>query len=400
MSIKLNLTHNGIEYADSQEILSDIRSVWQSAFPNLDVNSIDTPQGQIIASQVEILESCRDSILNFTNCFFNGGLDNYENILGNILFGIQRQPATKCIVNAKVTGKPATKIPASFRAKSGDLEFENISGEVSINKNGFANIQMQCMQSGDKEILANTLTTIMTPVFGIETINNDANSTKGSNIENNLWERALNSQNFRSKALFASMLAKVKNVTGVSDCSGYDNSKTTQETYKNHVFPPHSIALVVEGGDIKDIAEAIYSAKNPGPELLGDVVYELIGEEEGQKYEMKFYRPTYVDLRAKIIVYLGELADQNYELLLQNELIRIIKENSINRDIFVDDKILELELPQGVRLVSLKMQKITDANFAEEFSAEDVIYLDFLEKAQIKQVNIEVSTYEPLKLIR
>lgn len=394
----LQLTNNGIEYQNTDEILNDVKSAFTKAFPNLNVDSVDTPQGQIIAFITEKLSEARDSVLQFTNATFLGGYRAYEDINANTFFGITRHGASNATVKVKVSGQPKTIIPANFRAKSGSYEFINSSGETTINDSGFATIEMSCVEFGEIQILKNTLNTILTPVYGIESINNDEDSTKGSNEENNLWIRALESQSFRAVALFESYLSKIMNVSGVTDVVGYDNYTSKTVVHKNQSFTPHTIGIVVEGGEIKDIAEAMYKARNPGPAMIGDIEYEVLGNFDNQSYIMRFSRPIYTKLRCKIEVCLGKLADQNYEYNLKNQIVDIIKRNKINQTIFSDSKKLQIVKPNDVDIVYIKFEKLTNENQALEIQGEDIIELDFKEKATISLSDIEVSVYNGLRI--
>lgn len=389
----IKMTNEGLKYSDTDEILKDVKAAFTRAFPNLNVDSVDTPQGQIIAYFTEKIAECSNAILENVNSNFNGGFDFTEDINAKTFFGISRKPASACVVKATITGKPNTTIPANFKALSGDLEFINSTGETKIDKLGLKEIEMTCTKKGEYQILAGTLTTILTPQYGIETITNKADSTKGNNIEQGLWERALRSQFNRALSLFESYISNVNNVAGVTDCVGYDNYTNINVTYKNQVFTPHTVGVVVEGGDAKEIAEALYSVRNPGPAMLGDVEVMINGKYDNQRYSIRFSRPTYFNLRCKMIVSVGHMANENYEESLKSQIIEIIKKNKINQTIFTDSKALQIELPYQVDLVVLKLQRLTIDNIVEEIENQDIIQLDFKEKAVLEYKNIEIEKY-------
>lgn len=390
----LQLTNYGIEYADTQEIYADVKEAFSTAFPNLNVDSVDTPQGQIIAYITERIKEQSNAIIEFTNCLFNGGFDSYEDINADLFFGIQRKGAGKSVVTATITGKPNTTIKKDFKASSGDLTYINSSGETKIKDDGSVEIQMTCEKEGEYQILANTLTTILTPAFGIETITNKDNSTKGTLAETDLWSRALKSQYNRAYALFESYVSNINNVKGVTDCVGFDNFTNVEVTYKGQVFKPHTFGIVVEGGDSYDIAKAMYKVRAPGPAMLGEVQQIVYGEYDNQEYVMRFSRPVYVDLRAKIVVKLGLQANENYKEVLQQQLIDIITKNQINRAIYSDNKATQLIMPNETYLVVLKLERITKDNASEEIQGQDIIELGFKEKARIVKANIVVEKLE------
>lgn len=390
----VKLTNDGLKLKDTDAILQEVKGVFANAFPGLDIDSPDTPQGQIITFFTEKISEASNAIVELANQNFNGGFDSFEDINAQTFFGINRKPAAACVASLLVKGRPGVIIPRSFKVgDNANLEFVNVSGDTPIDDTGQATIQVECVKTGAYQALANTIKQILTPVFGIETVTNPEASTLGVEQETGLWARALDSRYNRAQALFDSILANVNNVPGVTDLSGFDNSYFQKVTHKGHEFPAHSFAIVAEGGKDQDIAEAIYRSRNPGPAMLGDTEVEILGNFTNQKYIIRFYRPQYVSLRAKLIVSLGKMADENYKETLTNQMVSIITKHKVNQTIFTDSIVLELKLPRDVFLVNAKLERLTIENIAKPIEGQDLIPLGFLEKAKIIPLNIEIERY-------
>ena len=86
------------------------------------------------------------------------------------------------------------------------------------------------------------------------------------------------------------------NVGGVTRWRGYENDTSTVDA---NALPPHSICLVVEGGDSAAIAEAIALKKTPGCYTLGDIEV-MTRDSKGLPNAIRFYRPIVVHVRLRV----------------------------------------------------------------------------------------------------
>ena len=272
-------TDNGLELNDTSSILQQVQDVFLKAFPNLNVEP-STPQGQIITAITELFTKAQTDIVEFANVVLNGGTGIWLDAYCKTYYGIIRKTASKGSVTALISGAIGTVIPAGFIAKSGDYEFETIS-EYIIASSGNVYAELFAKDDGDFSINADTLTTIITPVSGVERITNPYESISGSDIEtdNELRLRASNSLTYRATSIFDGMLAQILQLSGVSKIAGYENNTKNTVAYKNIVLEPNSIAVVVKGGDLQAIGKVILENKTVGADVMGDIdinVYEEI----------------------------------------------------------------------------------------------------------------------------
>ena len=95
-----------------------------------------------------------------------------------------------------------------------------------------------------------------------------------------------------------STLAGIGSVAGVSRYKVYEND--TNKADENGV-PGHSIAAVVEGGLDEAVAEQIYLRKGPGCGTYGTTTTNYTNS-DGLKNEIRFFRPTYMEIAVKVTV--------------------------------------------------------------------------------------------------
>ncbi len=377
---------NGLELSDTSTILQQVQNVFLTAFPNLNVEP-STPQGQIITAITELFTKAQTDIVEFANVILNGGTGIWLDAYCKTYYGIIRKTASKGSVTALISGAVGTVIPAGFIAKSGDYEFETIS-EYIIASSGNVYAELFAKDDGDFSINADTLTTIITPVSGVERITNPYESVSGSDTEtdNELRLRAANSLTYRATSIFDGMLAQILQLTGVSKIAGYENNTKNIVTYKNIVLEPNSIAIVCKGGDLKQIGKVILENKTIGAYVQGDIEIPVYEEISKQTYTMRIYRPTQKQLKAELKVITNNLTTQDYTTQLQEQIINIINSYKINDEIIPFQVASDISLP-NLQLADFKMGLVSAT------ATYNPIALNFTDEAVISAENITVGLY-------
>lgn len=380
-------TENGLELNDTSTILEQVKNVFTTAFPDLNTDP-STPQGQIITSLTELLTQAQQDIVEFANIFVNGGTGIWLDAYAKTYYGITRKQASKGSVTALISGTIGTIIPAGFTAKSGDYEYSTIS-EYTIESDGSCYAELLAKDTGSFSIDAGTLTTIITPVKGVERITNPYESTSGADTEtdNELRLRVLNSLNYRAVSIFDGLLAQIEQLAGVQKIAGKENYTKNSIEYKGITIEPNSIAIVVKGGDLKQIGKVILENKTVGAYVQGDIdisVYEEISRETSI---MRIYRPAPKQLKAELKVVINNLTSQDYIEQLQQQLINIINNYRIN------DEIIPFQVASKIPLLNVQL-----ADFKMGLVSAAVTYnpipLNFTDEAVITADNIQVTVYE------
>ena len=378
---------NGLALSDTSSILEQVQNVFTSAFPNLNTDP-STPQGQIITAITELFTKAQADIIEFANIITNGGTGVWLDAYCKTYYGITRKQASNGSVTALISGTNGTIIPAGFTAKSGDYEFITKS-EYIIESNGSCYAELFARDYGDFSIPAGTLTTITTPVAGVERIINPYESTSGTNTEtdNELRLRALNSLTYRATSIFDGLLAQIEQLAGVQKVAGYENNTKNSIEYKGIILEPNSIAIVVKGGDLKQIGKIILENKTVGAYVQGDIEISVYEEISKQTYIMRMYRPTPKSLKAELKVVTNNLTTQDYTEQLKNQIIDIINNYKINDEIIPFQVASKISLP-NLQLADFKMGLVSAA------ATYNPIALNFTDEAVISADNILVSLYD------
>lgn len=377
---------NGLELSDTSTILEQVQNVFLQAFPNLNIDP-STPQGQIITAITEMFVQAQSDIAEVANIFVNGGTGVWLDAYCKTYYGITRKQASNGSVTTVISGTNGTIIPVGFTAKSGDYEYATVS-EYIIEAGGICYAELFAKESGNFSIDAGTLTTIVTPVAGVERITNPYESTSGTNTEtdNELRLRAMNSLTYRATSIFDGLLAQIEQLQGVQKVAGYENNTKNTAVYKGVTFEPNSIAVVCKGGDLNAIGKVILENKTIGAFVQGDIDIPVYEEISKQTYTMRIYRPTPKQIKAELKIIINNLTTQDYAAQLQEQIINIINNCKIN------DEIIPFQVASKISLTNVQI-----ADFKMGFVDMGVGYtplvLNFTDEAVITADNILVSLY-------
>lgn len=147
---------------------------------------------------------------------------------------------------------------------------------------------------------AGTINQIYTPTLGWQTVTNVADATPGAPVESdaNLRIRQTQSTALPSLTVFDGTIGAVEAIDGVTKTKGYENP--TNATDANGL-PPHSIAIVVAGGTVANVAQAIQRHKTPGTQTVG-TTSQLVYDSHGMPITINFYRPTIASIKAQVTI--------------------------------------------------------------------------------------------------
>lgn len=379
-------TENGLDLKDTSTILEQVQNVFLTAFPNLNTDP-STPQGQIITAITEMFTQAQQDIVEFANIFVNGGTGVWLDAYCKTYYGIIRKSASNGSVTAIISGTNGTIIPVGFTSKSGDYEYTTVS-EYIIESGGTCYAELFAKDNGSFSIDAGTLTTITTPVAGVERITNPYESISGTNTEtdNELRLRAMNSLTYRATSIFDGLLAQIEQLQGVQKVAGYENNTKNTAVYKGITIEPNSIAVVCKGGDLNAIGKVILENKTIGAFVQGDIDIPIYEEISKQTYNMRIYRPIQKKLQAELKIIINNLTAQDYAAQLQEQIINIINNYKIN------DEIIPFQVASKISLTNVQIADFK-MGFVDMGVGYNPLVLNFTDEAVITADNILVSLY-------
>lgn len=321
-----------LEFSYKDEILAQYQNLFKTIFGDINIDE-STPQGQIITSLTQVDLATISYLENLANAFFFGGSGEFLDKWAWNLYRVVRKQGTPSSVVITITGRPDTEIPAEFTISDGSQNYK-IESPTQIPENGEIKAKFINLEINDKTSSPNTVTQIVTNVSGVERVTNEAPSTLAIMRETDaqLFNRCLYFGSTATNASFRSILANVAQVQGVSRIAGAENVLDTPQTIQGVELTPHSICIVVDGGENEAIAKAIQQSKATGCDMVGTT--EQILYIDKQKYFYRFYRPTQIALQAQVTVSkTNTLIPANFETLVKNSLADFINSLDIAKTI-------------------------------------------------------------------
>ena len=251
----------------ASDILAVVESDLKAVFgADMDLTP-ETPQGRF----AELLTLERFGVLGI--CAANANQMNPAYSTGLFLdamaaiFGVTRIGVTSTRVLAALTGTAGTVIPAGSRAKTAAGDIFYAENDITIAVDGAGSGYFLSVEKGAIPCDSGTLTSIVSAVFGWDTIVGSGSLTIGliQESDGSLWTR-IQASRYTGRGLLEDIKSNLQSVTNIVSSFAFDNGTSTPDTttISGVTIDPHSIIVVVDGGTDADVAQSIYEKKSGG----------------------------------------------------------------------------------------------------------------------------------------
>ena len=181
----------------------------------------------------------------------------------------------------------------------------------------------------------------------------------------------------------------LKNVQGVISVAPYENPSHQWDDYGR---PPHSIEIVVDGGDSQEIAQEILAKKAGGINTYGDTTVIVKGEYD-EDIPIHFSRPTriYTWFSIGIVLSTAEAIPPNYVEILRDVITEKIGNLDAGDDVIPQKFMTELHRAcSGISYMDIKLFATDDSNARPETYTERSIEITARQRAYTYKDMIEV----------
>ncbi len=226
------------------------------------------------------------------NTAIGTGLDSIVKING-----IKRKKKDYCKCPVIISGVKNTTIKNGIVTDKGNIKW-NLPYTVTIPESGQIEVMAVCQIPGPIVANPGDITEIYNPTFGWNGVYNEVNAELGAYVEEDpkLRKRQSQSTAQASLTILEGTSGAVAQVKKVKRSRVYENDTNQIDELG---LPPHSITVVAEGGEDKEIAEAIWIHKGIGCFTNGDINIKIT-DKKGQVTPIRFFRPTYIDIEVTI----------------------------------------------------------------------------------------------------
>jgi len=264
--------------------------------PSLDLSTSE-PIGQIngivaeaLADNEELLEICYHG-------FDDGAAEGDQLEIIAAFSGTLRRGKVKCTDVAEFNLDSGTVLPANFGVRPpGDSTriFETISS-FTAPSTGWHEVPIRAATAGPVFVASGQLTQIISPLAGVNAVENYADIDGGLAVESDdeLRLRRRAELQRAGQTTLGAMRSELSGLAGVISCRIFENNENTQNA---DGMPAHSIEVLVHDGFSPtvanaDIAAVILANLAPGAKTHGNTEIDVL-DEEGNTKRIRFSRPT------------------------------------------------------------------------------------------------------------
>lgn len=312
LGLSATVTASGISAPDYQTILSTITSYFQQIYGTDAYLEPDSKDGQMVALVALAMHDANNTAIQVYSSFSpSSGMT--DALTRNVkINGITRKSATNSTVDLNLTGTAGTII-TNGSVKDANGVTWNLPASVTIGVGGSVTVTATCTNSGAAAAVAGSITKINTPTRGWTAVSNASAATVGSAAETDAQLRMRQAQSVAIPALtpFDAVDGAIANVTGVTRHKLYENDTGA---VNSDGIPAHSLAAIVDGGDVKEIAQTIRGKKGQGVATFGSTTV-TVPDKYDNPHAISFSRstdvPIYVAITLKVFTgYTTQIGEQ------------------------------------------------------------------------------------------
>jgi len=299
------VNNNGFLGKTQNQYFDEEKQLYLAIDPNWNLEP-SSPDGLKMASDAEIFANLDEAARLAYNAKDPSKARGIELDVICSLTGTFRDLGAPSFAELTLTGNVGAFIPAGTLFESAvDGSQWAIHVGVFISGSGSVTATANCTANGATQADANTITKIVDVVAGLQLVDNPAIATAGMDIQT---DAALRLE--RRQAVARSGSNQVDNMAGgvhaaddVTHVRVYENPTGVVDANGQ---PAHSLAVIASGGADNDVAQAMYIKKNPGvllfqpPSATPVTVLVTSPIYAWNTQEMKFSRPTYIDMNLVI----------------------------------------------------------------------------------------------------
>jgi len=235
--------------------------------------------------------------------------------------GIVRNPAERAMGEVKFTGDDGTIIEQDFKIETEDGVLFFTLEEVEID-GGEATAEIMAHYPGtDGNVPADTITEIVTPIEGLDSVTNPDATSGGRNKETDaeLRERYIQSVAKGGASTVDSIRASLLDTEGVRAALVIVNNQNEEVDGR----PAKSFESYVLGGEAEDIAQTILQTGAAGIQPYGQET-ETVEDDSGQDHAIGFTYATEVDIYVDVTVTTSEEYPEDGNERMVTEIIKYI----------------------------------------------------------------------------
>lgn len=327
------LTETGIQI----ERLNDIVKRFEDGFKQIYGQNIDlspnTPDGQMVGILAQIkmdIEELAENVYRQLDPDVATGAWLEQRVA---YAGLMRRGASYSYLRSVIlTGEPNTHLYAGIVVSDQNKVRWVLTTDIQLDSNGSGRADFRSEQLGSFSLAKNTTLTIETVTLGLTNAVTFENAEVGVEEETDtqLRERFLFSRTKNAQNSAEAITAKIAALPDVKQVRVLENNTAQRDALG---VEPHSIDVIVYGGNDEEIANVIYQNKGAGVGLQGNTLANL--KKDGEMRPIRFDKVSLVDIQVSMrcVRYedFTEIDKDQIKKLLANQVFKIGQTVSLSR---------------------------------------------------------------------
>jgi uncharacterized phage protein gp47/JayE len=291
------IDETGLHLPDYSAVLDSVQTAMRGIYGEDLYLEADSQDGQLAAIFAEALYDAYNLAGSVYNSFSPTSAQYVSLSRQVAINGIRRKTATYSTAAVRIVGAVGTVLTGAI-AQDGQQVNWLIPDGTAIPLAGEIVVTATAETAGDIRAAAGDISMIATPMLGWHSVTNPEAATPGAAVELDaaLRRRQKISTARPSRTVLDGIAGAVAEIEGVTRVKPYEND--TDEADADGI-PPHTISLVVEGGDTTEIAEAIAGKKAPGCGTFGNTAV-TVTDKYGMPITIRFWRRVEAALKVRI----------------------------------------------------------------------------------------------------
>ncbi len=289
LGLSATVTAQGISAPAYQTILTAITGYFQQIYGTDAYLDPDSKDGQVVALVALAIHDANNTAIQVYNSF-SPSTAMSDALSRNVkINGIGRNGETRSVVDLLCIGTTGQTITNGSVRDANNIIW-NLPASVTIQPGGQVIATATCATPGAVAAMPGTINQINTPTRGWTSVTNPSAATVGAAVEQDSALRIRQSQSVALPSLtpFAALDGAIANVAGVTRHKLYENDTGSQDA---NGLPPHSVAAIVDGGDVTAVAQTIRGKKGQGVSTFGSTSV-VVPDFWGNPHTIYFFRPS------------------------------------------------------------------------------------------------------------
>lgn len=297
LGLAATVTASGISAPGYQVILDTLTGFFRQIYGDDVYLEPDSKDGQMLAIYALAIHDANNAAIAVYNSFSPATAKMGALASNAKINGLAVIPASRSTADVLIVGQVGTQIINGV-VRDGNGTSWSLPPRIVIGIDGSVTVTATCQIDGAIVAPANTITAIGNPTRGWQTVTNPQAATPGRPVESDaaLRQRQTHSVALPSLTVLEGVIGAVASLPSVERYRGYENDTSVTDS---NGLPPHSISLVVDGGDAGMIAKIIALKKTPGGGTFGATTIP-IADRYGIVHPISFFRPTGVEVFVRL----------------------------------------------------------------------------------------------------